>query len=63
MSKIPGMSESLYNHIMKRISNITSKCSIPMMNIEDYTQEKKIGEGCYGIIYKVLDKKEKKNSL
>ena len=31
-----------------------------MMNIEDYTQEKKIGEGCYGIIYKVVDKKEKK---
>ena len=60
MSKIPGMSESLYNHVMKRISNITSKCSIPMMNIEDYTQEKKIGEGCYGIIYKVVDKKEKK---
>ena len=60
MSKIPGMSESLYNHIMKRISNITSKCSIPMMNIEDYTQEKKIGEGCYGIIYKVVDKREKK---
>ena len=60
MSKIPGMSESLYNHVMKRISNITSKCSIPMMNIEDYTQEKKIGEGCYGIIYNVEDKKEKK---
>ena len=35
MSKIPGMSESLYNHVMKRISNITSKCSIQMMNIED----------------------------
>ena len=60
MSKIPGMSESLYNHVMKRITNITSKCSIPMMNIEDYTQEKKIGEGCYGIIYKVVDKKDKK---
>ena len=45
---------------MKRISNITAKCSIPMMNIEDYTKKKKIGEGCYGIIYKVVDKKEKK---
>ena len=60
MSKIPGMSESLYNHVMKRISNITSKCSIPMMNVEDYTLVKKIGEGSYGIIFKAIGKKDNK---
>ena len=60
MSKIPGMSESLYNHVTKRISNITSKCSIPMMNVEDYTLVKKIGEGSYGIIFKAIGKKDKK---
>ena len=60
MSKIPGMSESLYNHVMKRISNITSKCTIPMMNIEDYTLVKKIGEGSYGIIFKAIGKKDNK---
>jgi hypothetical protein len=60
MSKIPGMSESLYNHVTKRISNITSKCSIPMMNVEDYTLVKKIGEGSYGIIFKAISKKDKK---
>ena len=54
MSKIPGMSENLYNHVNKRISNIISKCTIPLMEIEDYTLTQKIGEGSYGIIYSVL---------
>ena len=60
MSKIPGMSEALYNHVNKRISNITSKCTIPMMNVEDYTLVKKIGEGSYGIIFKAISKKDQK---
>ena len=60
MSKIPGMSESLYNHVNKRINNITSKCSIPLMNVEDYTLVQKIGEGSYGIIFKAVSKKDKK---
>jgi len=54
------MSESLYNHVMKRISNISSKFTIPMMNIEDYTLVKKIGEGSYGIIFKAIGKKDNK---
>ena len=60
MSKIPGMSENLYNHVNKRISNIISKCSIPLMEIEDYTLTQKIGEGSYGIIFRVIGKKDKK---
>ena len=58
MSKIQGMTENLYNHVMKRISNITAKCSIPMMNVEDYTLTQKIGEGSYGIIFKAVSKKD-----
>ena len=60
MSKIPGMSESLYNHVNNRINNIISKCSIPLMNVEDYTLVQKIGEGSYGIIFKAVSKKDKK---
>ena len=59
MSKIPGMSETLYNHINNRINNIISKCSIPLMNVEDYTLVQKIGEGSYGIIFKAISKKDK----
>ena len=58
MSKIPGMSENLYNHVNNRINNIISKCSIPLMNVEDYTLVKKIGEGSYGIIFKAVSKKD-----
>ena len=60
MSKIPGMSENLYNHVNKRISNIISKCTIPLMEIEDYTLTQKIGEGSYGIIFRVISKKDNK---
>ena len=59
MSKIPGMSENLYNHVMKRINNIISKCSIPLMNVEDYKLVQKIGEGSYGIIFRAVSKKDK----
>ena len=31
-----------------------------MMNVEDYTLVKKIGEGSYGIIFKAIGKKDKK---
>ena len=58
--KIPGISDNLMNHLNKRISNIISKCSIPLMNVEDYILYKKIGEGSYGIIFSVISKKDKK---
>ena len=60
VQKIPGMSENLLNHINRRISNIISKCSIPLMNVEDYILYKKIGEGSYGVIFSVINKKDKK---
>ena len=60
MKKIPGMSDTLLNHLNKRISNIISKCTIPLMNVEDYILNHKIGEGSYGIIFSVISKKDKK---
>ena len=60
LQKIPGMSESLLNHVYKRINHIISKCSIPLMTVEDYTLNQKIGEGSYGIIFRVIGKKDKK---
>ena len=59
-TKIPGMSENLLNHVNRRISNIISKCNIPLMNVEDYIICKKIGQGSYGIIFSVISKKDKK---
>ena len=60
IKKIPGMSDKLLNHVNRRIGNIISKCSIPLMNVEDYILTKKIGEGSYGIIFSVVSKKDKK---
>ena len=60
ITKIQGMSEKLLNHTNRRISNIISKCSIPLMNVEDYTLCQKIGEGSYGIIFSAMNKKDNK---
>ena len=60
VTKIPGISDNLLNHLNKRISNIISKCSMPLMNVEDYILYQKIGEGSYGIIFSVINKKDKK---
>ena len=54
------MSEKLLNHTNRRISSIISKCSIPLMNVEDYELCKKIGEGSYGIIFSAMSKKDNK---
>ena len=48
-----GISEHLMNHINKRMYNILSKLKIPLINIDDYTFNRKLGEGSYGIIYSV----------
>ena len=62
MSKIPGISEHLFNHINKRMTTILNRCKIPVFNIEDYTFNKKLGEGSYAVIFSVHknDDKEKK---
>ena len=60
VQKIPGMSENLLNHLNRRINSIISKCTIPLMNVEDYILYKKMGEGSYGVIFSVISKKDKK---
>ena len=53
MSKIPGVSEKLYNHINRRIQVILDRCKIPVFNVEDYMFDRKLGEGGYAIIFAV----------
>ena len=61
MNKVPGISEHLMNHINKRVNNILSKIKIPLINIDDYSFNRKLGEGSYGIIYSVMSNIDKKN--
>ena len=51
VSKIPGMSDDLYSQIIQQINQILSSCKIPRFNLEDFTINRKIGEGSYGIIH------------
>ena len=60
IQKIPGIPEKLLNHLNLRINKILKKCTIPLMNVEDYILYEKIGEGSYGIIFRVIDKKDNK---
>ena len=53
MSKIPGVTENLYNQINKKISSILERCKIPIINIEDYIFDNKLGEGGYAVIFSV----------
>jgi serine/threonine protein kinase len=53
MSKIHGVTENLYNNINKRISSILERCKVPIIKIEDYMFDKKLGEGGYAVIFSV----------
>ena len=61
MSKIPGVSEHLFNHINKRMTAILNRCKIPLFNIEDYIFNRKLGQGSYAVIYSVTKKDDKEN--
>ena len=66
MTKVPGISDHLFNHINKRMNAILNRCKVPIFNIEDYTFNRKLGEGSYAIIYSVHknnDKTQKKYAL
>ena len=62
MSKIPGITEHLFNHINKRMNKILNRCKIPVFDIDDYTFNKKLGQGGYAVIFSVHknDDKERK---
>ena len=61
MSKIPGISEHLFNHINKRMNKILNRCKIPVFNIDDYTFNKKLGQGGYAVIFSVHKNDDKEH--
>ena len=60
VNQICGISDHLMNHINKRMEKIFSKLKIPLINIDDYSFNRKLGEGSYGIIYSVTSNIDKK---
>ena len=60
VSKIPGMSDDLYTQIIQQINAILSSCKIPRFNLDDFTINRKIGEGSYGIIHSLIHNKSNK---
>ena len=49
--------KNLYNSIQSQIQKILSKGNLPIFNIDNYKIEKQIGEGSFGLIYQVKNKK------
>jgi len=46
--------------LQKRVNNLLQKGKIPDFNMEEYTIQKHLGEGSYGVIYSVFNNKSKK---
>ena len=59
IENLGSISENLLQHLKLRINNIFSKSKLPIFDIEDYTINQQLGEGTYGTIYSVYNKKEK----
>ena len=57
---VTGIPDKLMSHLNKRIQFILDKYKLPIMNVEDYILYKKIGEGSYGVIFSVIDRKTEK---
>lgn len=49
--------EHLYNSIQRKMKCILSKGKLPLFNIDNYAIEKQIGEGSFGLIFRVVNKK------
>ena len=49
--------KELFNSIKTKIKKILSKGKLPIFNIDNYKIEKQIGEGSFGHIYQVMNKK------
>ena len=59
--KIEAISKNLFDVISEdKIENISKNCPIPSFDEEDYTYISPIGEGSFGQIFLVQDKKSKK---
>ena len=52
--------KELYDNIQKGIKAILEKGRLPQFNIDNYTIEKKIGDGAFGVLFSVMNNKTKK---
>ncbi len=52
--------KELYNNIQNGIKKILEKGRLPQFNIDNYTIEKKIGDGAFGVLFSVYNNKTKK---
>jgi len=51
---------TLYHQIQRRLKRIISKGKLPRFNLDNFTIEKQIGDGSFGVIYSIYNKKTKK---
>ena len=52
--------KELYNSIQNGIKEILEKGRLPQFNIDNYTIEKKIGDGAFGVLFSVVNNKTRK---
>ena len=52
--------KNLYSEIQSGIKRILEKGNLPQFNIDNYTIEKKIGDGAFGVLFSVSNNKTKK---
>jgi len=52
--------KDLYEKIQTGIKNILEKGKLPQFNIDNYTIEKKIGDGAFGVLFSVINNKTNK---
>ena len=52
--------DTLYRQIQRRLKRIISRGKLPRFNLDNFTIEKQIGDGSFGVIYSIYNKKTKK---
>ena len=52
--------DTLYRQIQRRLKRIISRGKLPRFNLDNFTIEKQIGDGSFGVIYSIFNKKTKK---
>ena len=60
LQKRSEFKNNLISNTNKKIENILQKTKIKRFDINDYSVDKKLGEGSYGIIYRITNQKTKK---
>ena len=49
--------KELYDNIQNGVKDILEKGHLPQFNIDNYTIEKKIGDGAFGVLFSVMNNK------